>query len=136
MDELVRVPGTRIRFGLDALIGLIPGAGDVVTSGVSAYMLLAATRLGASPAVIARMAGNIVLDLVVGAIPVLGDVFDIGWKANVRNAALLEKLAVDPRGARRSSRFVLGLSLLAIGVVLVAAAWVAIRIAGWLIGLV
>jgi hypothetical protein len=134
MDELVRVPGTRIRFGLDALIGLIPGAGDVVTSGVSAYMLLAATRLGAPPAVIARMAGNIVLDLVVGAIPVLGDVFDIGWKANVRNVALLENLAVDPRGARRSSRAVLGLSLLAIGLVLVVAAWIALRIAGWLIG--
>jgi hypothetical protein len=133
MDELVRVPGTRIRFGLDALIGLIPGAGDVVTSGVSAYLLVVATRLGAPPAVIARMAGNIVLDLAVGAIPLVGDLFDVGWKANTRNVALLERLHADPGGVRRGSRLMLAGALTVIAVVLVLAVWAAIRIAGWLI---
>ena len=131
MDELVRIPGTRIRFGLDALIGLIPGAGDVVTSGVSAYVLLAATRLGAPPSVLARMTGNILLDLLVGAIPVVGDLFDVGWKANTRNVALLEQVRADPRAARRSSRAVLAVALTTIALVLVLAIWAAIRIAGW-----
>ena len=134
MDELVRIPGTRIRFGLDALIGLVPGAGDVVTGGVSAYVLIAATRLGAPPAVIARMAGNIVLDLAVGAIPLLGDLFDVGWKANTRNVALLERLHTDPRGVRRGSRLVLAAALAVIAAVLVVATWVAIRLTVWLIG--
>lgn len=133
MDELVRIPGTGIRFGLDALIGLIPGAGDVVTGGVSAYLLVAATRLGAPPAVIARMAGNIVLDLAVGAIPLLGDLFDVGWKANTRNVALLERLEADPAEVRRGSRLVLVGALSVIAAVLVLAAWAAIRIAGWFI---
>ena len=127
-DELFRIPGTRIRFGLDALIGLIPGAGDVFTSGVSVYVLLEATRMGASPSVIARMAGNILLDLLFGAIPLLGDVFDVGWKANVRNVRLLERFAVDPHGVRRGSRVMLVVSLLVIFGVLAGIAWIAVWI--------
>ena len=127
-DELFRIPGTRIRFGIDALIGLIPGAGDVFTSGVSVYVLLAATRMGAPPSVVARMAGNILLDLLFGAIPLLGDIFDVGWKANVRNVRLLEKFAVDPRGVRRGSRVMLVASLLVIFGVLAGIAFIAVRI--------
>ena len=133
-DELFRIPGTRIRFGLDALIGLIPGAGDVFTSGVSVYVLLEATRMGASPSVIARMAGNILLDLLFGAIPLLGDVFDVGWKANIRNVRLLERFAVDPRGVRRGSRLMLVAAVLLIFGVLAGVAWIAVRVVGMLIG--
>jgi hypothetical protein len=131
-DELVRIPGTRIRFGLDALAGLIPGVGDALTTGVSAYVLLTATRMGAPPSVIARMAGNVALDLLLGAVPLLGDLFDVGWKANTRNVRLLERHAVDPRGAQRSSRLVLALALLMIVALMVGVAWLVVRILGWL----
>jgi hypothetical protein len=134
-DELFRVPGTRIRFGLDALAGLVPGLGDAVTGSVAAYSLFAATRMGAPPSVIARMAGNIALDLLLGTVPLLGDLFDVGWKANTRNVRLLERHALDPRGARRSSRVVLAASLLPIFVLLAGAAWVTVRLVGWLLTL-
>ncbi|MGH7501394.1 MAG: DUF4112 domain-containing protein [Longimicrobiales bacterium] len=135
LDELVRIPGTRIRFGLDALIGLIPGAGDLVTGCVSAWTMLAATRAGAPPSVIARMAGNIVLDLVVGTVPLLGDLFDIGWKANVRNVALLEQFAANPARVRAGSRVLLALALFAIAALLLAAAWLATEIVRRLVSL-
>jgi hypothetical protein len=134
-DELFRIPGTRIRFGLDALIGLLPGVGDVLTSGVSAWVLVTATRMGAPPSVIGRMAGNIALDLLLGAVPLLGDAFDVGWKANVRNVKLLERLALDPRAVRTSSRLVLGLALAVLLLVLAGVAWVGVRVVGWLLGL-
>jgi hypothetical protein len=134
-DELVRVPGTNIRFGLDALMGLIPGAGDMLSGGVSAYVMLAATRMGAPPSVIARMAGNIALDMLIGAVPLLGDLFDVGWKSNTKNVRLLERLALDPRGARRSSRLVLALALAFIGGVLFGVAFLTARVLGWIFGL-
>jgi hypothetical protein len=127
-DELFRIPGTRIRFGLDALVGLIPGVGDALTGGVSVYLLVTATRMGAPPSVVARMAGNVALDLLVGAIPLLGDLFDLGWKANVRNVRLLEQHAIDPLGARRSSRIVLWVAVLSIVGLVVGVAWAAVRV--------
>ena len=82
-DELVRVPwhGT-FKFGLDAVLGLLPGGGDVLGGAVSVYALFAARRLGAPTSVIIRMALKIVIDAVLGAVPFLGDIFDVAWKAN------------------------------------------------------
>ena len=104
MDEAVGVPGTRIRLGLDALLGLVPGVGDVVGAVVSGRVLLSAARLGVPAPVLARMAGNMAIDALVGEIPLLGDLFDIGWKANRRNLDLLERHLADPEGTRRGSR--------------------------------
>src|SRR5688500_16273473 len=87
LDTAVRIPGTQIRFGLDALLGLIPGAGDVAGALLSSYIILAAARQGAPRAVLLRMIGNVALDSMVGAIPVLGDIFDVAFKSNARNAA-------------------------------------------------
>jgi hypothetical protein len=89
MDVQFRLPGTRFRFGLDGLIGLIPGAGDVIGAAISVYIILEARRLGASKWIMARMIGNVLLELVIGAIPLLGDIFDIIFKANVRNLRML-----------------------------------------------
>lgn len=91
MDTEFRVPGTKWRFGLDPLIGLIPGAGDAVSAGFSLWIVLEAYRLGMSATTIARMLVNVVLDLATGAIPILGDLFDAGYKANSRNIRLLER---------------------------------------------
>ena len=89
MDSQFRIPGTDIRFGLDAIIGLIPGAGDLTTFGVSGYMILVMARNGAGGLVLTRMVMNILIDAIVGAIPILGDIFDVAFKANMRNMRLM-----------------------------------------------
>ncbi|MGB3555598.1 MAG: DUF4112 domain-containing protein [Jannaschia sp.] len=89
MDSRYRVPGTNIRFGWDALIGLIPGVGDIATLGPAGFILLEAHRMGAPNGVKARMMANTGIDWVVGTIPLVGDLFDVGLKANRRNVALL-----------------------------------------------
>jgi hypothetical protein len=93
LDSAFRVPGTRIRFGLDAIIGLIPGVGDLSTPVFAAMILLQAVRMRLPLVVQARMVLNAAIDMVLGLVPVLGDLVDIGWKANLRNLALLERHA-------------------------------------------
>jgi hypothetical protein len=91
MDSRFRVPGTDIRFGLDALIGLVPGAGDLTTFGISGYMLWVMAQNGASGFVLARMILNVLIDTLVGSIPILGDLFDVAFKSNTRNMRLMEQ---------------------------------------------
>ncbi len=91
LDTAFIVPGTNIRFGVDAMIGLIPGIGDVITTAMSLYIVREARALGVPHHLIVRMLGNVALDGIVGAVPLLGDVFDVMWRANRRNIALLRK---------------------------------------------
>jgi hypothetical protein len=118
LDSAVGVPGTKIRVGLDAILGLIPGAGDAVSAALSGYIILAAARAGASKPVLLRMVGNVVLDTVIGAVPVLGDLFDVAFRANARNVALLERHGVDPAKVDRGSRR-LGVAIVAILVLVI-----------------
>lgn len=97
MDSKFRVPGTDIRFGLDALIGLVPGAGDLTTFGISGYMLWVMAQNGASGFVLARMILNVLVDTLVGSIPILGDLFDVAFKSNTRNIRLMEQHYKDGR---------------------------------------
>ena len=89
LDEQFRIPGTTQRVGLDGLLGLIPGVGDAAGALLSTYILYEAIRLGVPKTVLLRMVANIGIDTVVGAIPVVGNIFDVAWKANKKNAALL-----------------------------------------------
>jgi hypothetical protein len=89
-DTALIIPGTNIRFGLDALIGLVPGIGDTITTLTSLYIVHEAHQLGAPKHLIARMLANIALDGVVGAVPLVGDAFDVFWRSNRRNMALLK----------------------------------------------
>lgn len=91
MDSRFRIPGTNIRFGLDFLIGLVPYAGDVFTFAFSGLLVVTMARNGASGMVVMKMLGNIVLDGVVGSVPIIGDLFDLGFKANRRNYYLLQE---------------------------------------------
>jgi len=101
LDTAFLIPGTRIRFGLDALIGLVPGVGDAITTLVSLYIVREARALGVPRWIVARMVANVAIDGVIGAVPVLGDMFDVAWKANRRNMALLQKhLRHEPRTMR------------------------------------
>jgi Domain of unknown function (DUF4112) len=127
LDEVLRIPGTNIRFGLDAILGLIPGAGDVAGGILSAFIILQAARLGAPGSVLARMVMNVAVDSIVGAVPVLGDLFDIGWKSNTRNAALLERYAAQPQVTRRASRLAVAAAVAA--VLLIVAGMIALVVA-------
>lgn len=91
MDARFRIPGTSIRFGFDALIGLIPGLGDLISLAISGYIVSAAGKMGASRNVMARMMLNSAVDAIIGAIPFLGDLFDVGFRANQRNVRLLQR---------------------------------------------
>jgi hypothetical protein len=102
LDDLIRVPGLGWRFGLDALVGLIPGFGDAATSLASFYILVSAVRYGVPKITILRMGLNVGLDYVVGSFPFVGDVFDVWWKSNQRNVALLsERATVSAEEARK-----------------------------------
>lgn len=89
LDSRFRVPGTDLRFGLDGLVGLIPGIGDTVTAIGGFFIIQQARALGVRRRTIARMVGNLMVDAVVGAVPVVGDAFDFAWKSNLRNIRLL-----------------------------------------------
>ena len=93
LDGLFRIPGTGWRFGLDAIIGLVPNVGDTLTSFASFYILLAGARYGVPKITLLRMAFNIGLDYVIGSIPFIGDAFDFFWKANQQNMDLIRTRA-------------------------------------------
>jgi hypothetical protein len=100
MDGAFVIPGTNVRMGLDGIVGLIPVAGDLIAGLVSSYMIWEARQLGAPRWLIARMMGNTLLDTAVGAIPVLGDAFDVLFRGNMKNMALLRRY-MEKRGLTR-----------------------------------
>lgn len=96
-DDFMRVPGTDFRVGLDPILGALPGVGDVISAGLSMYLVLEAARLGVSFTTLLRMIANVSIDVVGGSLPVVGGIIDAVWKANKRNIELvLEDLAHDP----------------------------------------
>lgn len=109
LDGLFRVPGTSWRFGLDAVVGLIPNVGDMLTMFPSFYILLAGVRYGVPKITLLRMAFNIGLDYVVGVIPVVGDAFDFVWKSNRQNLELIRTRATGQTGTRADYLFVFGI---------------------------
>ena len=112
LDDCFRVPGTSIRFGLDGIVGFIPGVGDAIGGVASCIIIVAAWMRGISYVTLARMLANWGIEVLLGAVPVLGNLFDIGWKANRRNYGLLTGSMADPQGVkRRSWLFFAGLCL-------------------------
>jgi hypothetical protein len=111
LDNSIPLPGGRFRIGLDAILGLIPGIGDVLGVLLSSYIVREAARAGAPPSVLARMTFNVALEGVVGMVPFLGDIFDAAWKANQRNLALFDAHLANPQRTRRSSRMFVGLMI-------------------------
>ncbi len=109
LDTAIEIPFIRVRLGADALLGLFPGAGDAVSAGLAAYPVIVAVRHRLPRTLVVRLLGNIALDAIVGTVPVIGDVFDIGFKANARNHRLLERFAEQPARAGRESRVLLWL---------------------------
>ncbi|MEB3180982.1 MAG: DUF4112 domain-containing protein [Nostocaceae cyanobacterium] len=128
LDNVVAVPGTPVAIGLDPLIGMIPGIGDFLGVGISAYIVLEAARLGVPKATLSKMVFNILLDGFVGILPFIGDVFDFTWKANTRNLKLVEAHLASPHRSERINKgfliailagiCIFGIGLVALGVVL------------------
>ena len=124
LDSVVTIPGTNFRIGLDAILGLIPGIGDAIGAVIGTYILVTAARLGVPKPVIGRMLLNIGADAVFGAVPLVGDVADAAWRANAKNAALLDKAMTEPRSTRRASAWLIAgvigavLGIAALGVTL------------------
>jgi hypothetical protein len=118
LDDLVRIPGTSRRVGLEPIMGLVPWLGDIVSAVIGAWIVLEARRYGMPGAVVARMIAHVVIDLVVGLVPVIGDLFDFAFKSNSRNLALFRRHALDPQASTTGDRaFLAGLVLLLLGIV-------------------
>ena len=120
LDSAVRVPGTGIRFGADAVIGLIPGLGDIGGAALAGYLVILAQRLGVPRSVVLRMLANVAVDTLGGTVPLIGDLFDVAYKSNLRNVALLERALERPAATTRTSRLmvagtILGIALLVAG---------------------
>lgn len=136
LDNSVPVPGTGgRRVGLDALIGLVPGIGDVVSGALGLVVLWRGARMGLPRIVVARMLVNALLDLAVGSIPVAGDAFDLWFKASSRNLALIRRHLEDPDTSTRDDWLVvLGLIMAVVGVVVVVG-WLVVAVIGAVVGL-
>jgi hypothetical protein len=122
LDSSIPVPGTRYTLGIDQLVGLVPGLGDLLGGVFSLYIIVEAARIGVPRGLLARMGWNVAVDTLVGEVPILGDLFDIAFKANIRNLALLDGYLERPVEVRRTSRrfaalIVVGLVLLSAGAV-------------------
>ena len=133
LDESIRLPGG-LRIGIDGILGLIPGIGDVIGMALSSVIVADAARQGVPSAILARMVVNVLIETAVGAIPVLGDLFDFFWKANSRNLRLMDAATQDSRRVRRRS---LGWLLLLLGGVVIAAAvlvWMLVEVLAWAVG--
>lgn len=128
LDNSIPLPGTGRRFGLDAVIGLVPGVGDATGALMSAYIVVQAARLGAPASSLVRMLLNVGIEALVGAIPFLGDLFDAWFKANARNVALLRSELERPGSTRRSSTAVVLAVIIALVLILGAMGWLAFSI--------
>lgn len=117
MDEFFRIPGTRIRFGFDPLLGLFPWAGDLVGAVMSGLIVLTVVRHGVGGKVLLMMAGNVLLDTLVGSIPLIGDLFDFTYKTNTRNRNLLRKHLVEGKYSGSGWGIIIG-ALLVLSVIL------------------
>lgn len=112
LDNALPIPGTKYRIGIDPLIGLLPGGGDVAMSLVSVYIVLEAARLGMPRASLARMMWNLILDALLGVIPMAGDFVDVAWKANTKNLALIEAHLAQPRQQEKADYLFIGLLII------------------------
>ncbi|MBA2719809.1 MAG: DUF4112 domain-containing protein [Chloroflexi bacterium] len=131
LDDLVAVPGTNHRIGLDPIVGLIPIVGDAVSGAVGFWLIAEATRFGLPRVVVARMVLNTVVDLILGAVPFLGDVFDVVSRSNSRNLALFRRHALEPGASTRDDRLI----LLGLGAIVIGLGWLLVTTIGWLLSI-
>lgn len=128
LDNAVSIPGTNYGVGIDPLLGLLPGGGDFISSIFSGYMVVEAARLGLPRESLVRMVTNLILDTLAGTVPVVGDLFDVAWKANARNMELIESHMKSPRKSKKADKWFVFLLLVGLGLVVVGSATLSITI--------
>ena len=133
LDNAIAVPGTRFRIGFDALIGLIPGVGDLVGALLSSYIIAVAASQGLPRSALARMAINVGLESIVGMVPIVGDLFDAAWKSNQRNIRLIAQFQATPDVARRQSRGVVAAWAAGVVVLVLGLGVVALSVVRWIL---
>jgi hypothetical protein len=134
LDNSIPVPGTGRRFGVDAIIGLVPGVGDLVSGAIGLVVVWRGSRMGLPRIVVARMLANTILDLAIGAIPVIGDAFDLWFKASSRNLGLMQRYLEEPdRSTSGEWASVLALVGAVVGVVLLLG-WLIVSLVGAIVG--
>ena len=112
LDGAIIIPGTKQRIGLDPILGLIPGGGDTVSAALSGYIIIEAARMGLPREALMRMVSNLVIDTVIGSVPVLGDIFDVFNKANLRNMQIVESHAQAPAPSAKADKLFIGLLII------------------------
>ncbi|MEO1620722.1 MAG: DUF4112 domain-containing protein [Cyanobacteria bacterium J06632_3] len=138
LDNAIPIPGAGVRVGLDPIVGLLPGGGDVVTGLLSVYIVFEAAKMGLPAATLGRMGFNILLDVLSGTVPVLGDLFDVTWKANSQNVMLLEKHLANPAPSRAADKLfaivvIVGLLALVLGMASLSL-WIVTQVWAFLFG--
>lgn len=136
LDNAIAIPGTKYRIGLDPLLGLFPALGDYLGALLSGYVIWQSARMGVSREILLRMGANVLLELAVGSAPMLGDAFDVVWKANARNLELLEDHLAVPTASKQPSdrRFVwfilavIGLAALGLGALSLFVLWLLLQL--------
>jgi hypothetical protein len=118
LDEAILIPGINKRIGLDPIIGLIPGGGDTITMIMSGYIVLESARLGLPRATLVQMVGNIVIDALTGTIPVVGDLFDVVSKANMRNLKLLDAHVAEPDFRAKPDKLLIILTVVILAIII------------------
>lgn len=124
MDKQFVIPGTNFRFGLDGILGLIPGVGDVSTFAVSCYLITLMAKNGASGYVMARMVLNVLIDAIIGSIPFIGDLFDFAFKANSKNLRLMQEHFVEGRHRGGAWKVILPIVIILI-LIMIGGIWLA-----------
>ncbi len=132
LDSSIPIPGTQLRFGLDGLIGLIPGIGDTAGAIISSYIIAQASQLGAPKSILIKMAFNVCMDAVLGIVPVLGDLTDFVWKANQRNVQLLSDYLDRPQQTVVHSQLFVGVMVVVVALVVIAVGAFGFLLMRWL----
>ena len=135
LDNAIAIPGIGYRVGLDPLIGLLPGGGDLMAGLISIYVVVEAARLGVPAATLGRMGLNILTEVILGTIPMVGDIFDVVWKANARNVSLLERHIEDPIPSRMIDKVFAAVLIAGLLAIVVGAATLSILIVRWVLQL-
>ena len=120
LDDLIKIPGTNQKIGIDAITGVIPVLGDFIGAVFSSYIMYSGIKMGVSPKIVTKMAMNIAIDFIIGSFPVIGDIFDVLWKANKRNVELIEDATTEKQVNEKLNYLIMAsLIILILGTILV-----------------
>jgi len=124
LDDSIKIPGTKQKFGIDAIVGIIPILGDFIGAIFSVYIMYSGIKMGVSSKIVKKMAANIAIEFIIGSIPIIGDIFDALWKANKRNVELIEEATIENQEKYRLNYLIMAsLIVLILSLILVILGW-------------